>query len=56
MMNFQQIYQNKCSLTGKRMNSTFHLHSALLSHTEDQAVTEQKATLSSQAPDVYSLR
>jgi hypothetical protein len=31
-------------LTSKGMNSIFHLHSALLSHTEDQAVTKQKET------------
>jgi hypothetical protein len=56
MMNFKHVYQNECSLTGERMNNIFHLHSALLSHTEDQAVTEQKVTLSSQAPDIYGLR
>jgi len=55
MKSFKHIYQNKCSLTGKRMNSIFHLHNALLSHTEDQVVTEQKVTLSSQAPDLYVL-
>jgi len=56
MMNFKHIYQNKCSLTGKRMNSIFHLHNALLSHTQDQVVTEKKVTLLSKAPDIYLLR
>lgn len=55
MMNLKHIYQNKCSLTGKRMKSVFHLHNTLLPHTEDRAVTEQNIALSSQAPDIYGL-